>query len=199
VTRTLYYTATSIDGYIADPDNSLGWLFQVGEGDAGADGVAQDRFSRFFAGVGAMVMGSTTYEWVLEHEKLLTDPAPWRAAYGDIPCWVFTHRDLPAVSGASLVMTSDDVRAVHARMTEAAGGRDIWLVGGGDLAGQFADHGLLDEIQLGVAPVLLGAGAPLLPRRLLAAELTLSAVEHDDYFAYLTYQVTTAASGPPDR
>ena len=97
-------------------------------------------------------------------------------------------------------MTSDDVRAVHAQMTAAAGGRNIWLVGGGDLVGQFADHGLLDEIQLGVAPVLLGAGAPLLPRRLLSARLALAGVEHDDYFAYLTYRVTPeGATGPAPR
>lgn len=190
VARTIYYTATSIDGFIADDGNSLDWLFQVGAGQAGADAAAADRFSRFFAGIGAMAMGATTYEWVLEHEpELLTDPARWRAYYGDVPCWVFTHRRLPAVPGARLVMTRDDVSAVHAEMSSAAGDRNIWLAGGGDLAGQFADRGLLDEIQLGVAPVLLGAGAPLLPRRILAARLSLAAVEHDEHFAYLTYRV----------
>jgi dihydrofolate reductase len=193
VTRTLYYTATSIDGFIADDGNSLDWLFEVGAGEAGADGAAADRFGRFFAGVGAMAMGATTYEWVLEHEKLLADPDRWRAYYGDVPCWVFTHRPLPPVPGARIVMTREDVGAVHAEMTSAAGGRDIWLAGGGDLAGQFADRGLLDEIQLGVAPVLLGAGAPLLPRRILAARLSLAAVEHDDHFAYLTYRVAPPA------
>ena len=197
MTRTQYYTATSIDGFIADPDNSLDWLFQVGAGDAAADGAAQDRFGRFFAGVGAIAMGSTTYEWILAHENLLAEPAKWRASYGDVPCWVFTHRRLPLIDGANLTMTSDDVRAVHEQMTAAAGGRNIWLAGGGDLVGQFADHGLLDEIQLGVAPVLLGAGAPLLPRRLLSARLALAGVEHDDYFAYLTYRVTPAAATGP--
>jgi dihydrofolate reductase len=196
VTRTQYYTATSIDGFIADPGNSLDWLFQVGAGDA-ADGAAQDRFGRFFAGIGAIAMGSTTYEWILAHENLLAEPAKWRASYGDVPCWVFTHRRLPLIDGANLTMTSDDVRAVHEQMTAAAGGRNIWLAGGGDLVGQFADHGLLDEIQLGVAPVLLGAGAPLLPRRLLSAGLALAGVEHDDYFAYLTYRVTPAAATGP--
>ena len=69
---------------------------------------------------------------------------------------------------------------------------NIWLVGGGDLVGQFADRGLLDEILLGVAPVMLGAGAPLLPRRLGADRLTLQGVEHDDRFVFLTYRVTHA-------
>ena len=189
MTRTQYYTATSIDGFIADDVNSLEWLFQVGAGEAGADSAAGDRFSRFFAGVGAMAMGATTYEWVLDHENLLGDPGQWAAYYGDVPCWVFTHRRLPPVPGARLVMTRGDIGAVHAQMTSAAAGKNIWLAGGGDLAGQFADRGLLDEIQLGVAPVLLGAGAPLLPRRILSARLSLAAVEHDAHFAYLTYQV----------
>src|SRR3712207_7879069 len=48
----------------------------------------------------------------------------------------------------------------------AAGDRNVWVVGGGDLAGQFADVGLLDELIVSIAPVTLGAGAPLLPRRI---------------------------------
>ncbi len=75
-------------------------------------------------------------------------------------------------------------------MTTAAGGRNIWLVGGGDLVGQSADEGLLDEILLGVAPVTLGAGAPLLPRRLLSSQLTLTDADRDVYFAHLAYRVT---------
>ncbi len=54
---------------------------------------------------------------------------------------------------------------VHAEMV-AAGGRNVWIVGGGDLAGQFADLGLLDEVIVWIASVTLGGGAPLLPRRL---------------------------------
>jgi dihydrofolate reductase len=72
-------------------------------------------------------------------------------------------------------------------MTAAAGGKNIWIVGGGDLVGQFADQGLLDDIMLGVAPVLLGGGAPLLPRRILSQDMALAAVEHDDRFVFLHY------------
>ena len=166
MTRTVYYTATSIDGFIADENNSLDWLFQVEGGDGG-----EDRFGPFMAGVGVMAMGSTTYEWVLEHERLLDEPAKWRDWYGDRPTWVFTHRDLPVVPGADVRMVSGEVRQVHEEMTAAAGDRNIWIVGGGDLAGQFADHGLLDEVVFTLAPVTLGAGAPLLPRRLTGLHL----------------------------
>ncbi|HEX2774769.1 MAG TPA: dihydrofolate reductase family protein [Micromonosporaceae bacterium] len=185
MTKTQYYTATSVDGFIADPDNSLDWLFQVAGGDDGKN----DRFTTFFAQVGAMVMGATTYQWVLDHEKLLDNPDKWRSFYGELPCWVLTHRQLPAIPGAHLSFVEGDVGPVHAEMVRAAAGKNIWLIGGGDLVGQFADQGLLDEILLGVAPVLLGAGAPLLPRRLLASDLTLTDVERHGQFAFLTYQV----------
>ncbi len=191
MTKTQYYTATSIDGFIADESNSLDWLFEVGSGqDSGG------RYTAFFRDVGAMVMGATTYEWIVEYGQLLEHPEKWQDEFGyaDVPCWVFTHRDLPPVPGAKLAFVRDHVDVVHRQMTEAADGKNIWIVGGGDLAGQFADSGLLDEIVLGVAPVTLGAGAPLLPRRLTGSDLHLAAVEQDDSFAYLTYQVRPHAS-----
>ena len=92
VRKTQYYTATSLDGYIADGNNSLDWLFEVDR--AGGD---DDSFTHFFAQVGAMAMGATTYEWVLDHERLLDHPEKWHAYYGETPCWVFTHRTLPQI------------------------------------------------------------------------------------------------------
>jgi dihydrofolate reductase len=194
--QTQYLVAASIDGFIADAGNSLEWLFQA-ESQAAADATAAKelRFAEFFAGVGAMAMGATTYEWVLGHERLLEQPGRWQDYYGDVPCWIFTHRDLPAIPGARLHFVSDAVAPVHDQMTIAADGRNVWLVGGGELAGQFAEEGLLDQILLAVAPVLLGSGAPLLPRRMTATELSLTDCSQDGTFAYLTYAVRT--TGPP--
>jgi dihydrofolate reductase len=186
VGKTLYYTATTIDGYIADENHSLDWLFEV---DRESD--AESSFMEFFAGIGAMAMGATTYEWVLGHERLLDDPDKWRGYYGDTPCWVFAHRTLPGIPGATISFVQGDVRPVHEEMTRAAAGKNIWLVGGGDLAGQFADRHLLDEILLGVAPVTLGRGAPLLPRRLTASQLELVEVGRDRQFARLRYRIRT--------
>jgi dihydrofolate reductase len=182
---TQYYTATSLDGYIADEHNSLEWLFEV---DRATDDDEQS-FAAFLADVGAMAMGATTYEWVLDHERLLDEPDKWRGWYGDRPCWVFTHRTLPAVPGANIVFVAGDVAPVHAQMADAAGGQNRWLVGGGDLVGQFSDQQLLDEIIVGVAPVTLGRGAPLLPRRLTTARLELVDVARDRQFARLSYRV----------
>nr|WP_296070212.1 dihydrofolate reductase family protein [uncultured Actinoplanes sp.] len=190
--KTQYYTATTIDGFIADPDNSLDWLFEVDEGRE--DEAGETPFSAFFAGVGAFAMGATTYRWVLEHDALLENPIKWAEYYGDTPAWVFTHRDLPPIPGANLTFVRGDVRPVHEAMSAVAGEKNIWLVGGGELAGAFADAGLLDEIILGVAPVTLGAGAPVLPRRLGASRLRLTGMQQRGQFAYLTYAVGRPAS-----
>ena len=157
---TQYYTATTLDGFIADPSHSLDWLFTRDQDRAGLLNYAE-----FIADVGALAMGSTTYEWILDHEFKDKDPADWKWPY-DVPGWVLTHRQLPVVPNAAIEFTSGDVGPVHQAMTRAAGDRNIWIVGGGDLAGQFADAGLLDEVIVMIAPVTLGAGAPLLPRRI---------------------------------
>ncbi|MEV6214813.1 dihydrofolate reductase family protein [Nocardia sp. NPDC051833] len=177
---TRYYTATSLDGYIADPDNSLDWLMAVPDA-----GTATGDVGEFLRGVGALCLGSTTYEWMAANEP----PESWHDNYGDRPTWVFTHRVLPEFPGANVRFVAGGVESVHAEMVAAAGDRDIWIIGGGDLAGQFADAGLLDEVIVGVAPVTLGGGAPLLPRRLLSDQLRLVAVEQLGQFAKLVYRL----------
>jgi dihydrofolate reductase len=187
--KTQYYTATTLDGYIADADNSLDWLFVVDR--------ETDAFPEFFAQVGAFAMGATTYQWVLDHEKLLEAPEKWQAWYQDVPCWVFTHRTFPPIPGANLTFVNGDVRPVHAAMAQAAQDKNIWLVGGGELVGRFADADLLDEIIVGVAPVTVGSGAPLLPRVLTSARLTLGEVRRNGQFAELTYSVGPQAGSRP--
>ena len=180
MTLTQYYTATTLDGFIADPDNSLGWLFTRKQEQ---DGPLS--YGAFIAEVGAIAMGSTTYEWILDHEFSGKDVADWKWVY-DVPCWVFTHRQLPVVPDAAIEFVSGDVAAVHEKLLAAAGNRNVWIVGGGDLVGQFADVGLLDEVIVYIAPVTLGAGAPLLPRRI---ELQLEELDRNIDFACARYSV----------
>jgi dihydrofolate reductase len=177
---TQYYTATTLDGFIADPDNSLEWLFARKQE---KDGPLN--YGEFIARVGALAMGSTTYEWILDHEFAGKDPAEWKWPY-DIPSWVFTHRQLPVVPDARIEFTSGDIPAVHKEMVVAAGDQNLWIVGGGDLAGQFAEAGLLDEVIVSIAPVTLGAGAPLLPRRI---ELSLDELAQNGDFACAKFSV----------
>jgi len=132
-----------------------------------------------------MAMGSTSYEWILDHEFAGKDPVEWKWPY-DIPCWVFTHRQLPMVPDAQIEFTSAEIAVVHEAMTAASGDRNVWIVGGGDLAGQFADAGLLDEVIVQIAPVTLGRGAPLLPRRI---ELSLEELGRNGDFACARFSV----------
>ena len=177
---TQYYTAMTLDGFIADPDNSLDWLFTRARDEDGSG-----NYAAFIAEVGALAMGSTTYEWILDHEFKDKDPAEWKWPY-EIPSWVFTHRELPVAPDADISFVSGDVAPVHVEMAEAAEARNIWIVGGGDLVGQFADAGLLDEVLVGIAPVTLGAGAPLLPRRV---ELRLDDVGRNGDFVTARFSV----------
>jgi dihydrofolate reductase len=175
VTLTQYYTATTLDGFIAGPDDSIDWLFTRARE---PDGPLS--YDWFVAQVGAVAMGATTYEWILEHSQ---NGWPYEQ-----PSWIFTHRQLRLVPGAAIELARGDVAPVHAEMVLAAGGRNVWIVGGGDLVGQFADAKLLDEVLVTIAPVTLGAGKPLLPRRL---ELRLEELGRNGDFAAARYTVVT--------
>jgi dihydrofolate reductase len=182
VPKVIYNTATSFNGFIADSANSLSWLFEVPHDDAPDPG-------QFMRDVGVLVSGSTTYEWVLREENLLAEPAKWQLFYGDRPTFVFTTRSLPRPAGAVVHFVSGQVTDHFAAIAAAAGEQAVWVFGGGDLAGQFYDAGLLDEIRLTVAPVALEHGAPLLPRTIRAERLALTGARQTGAFAELTYAV----------
>jgi dihydrofolate reductase len=164
VTRTVYYCAATLDGYIAEADDTIDWLTSY-------DGAAGDEvesvaggYDEFYERVGALVSGSTTYEWILGHME--RTGADW--VYPGRPCWILSSRDLPAPKDESA-----DVRIVNGAVTElidelraSAGDRDLWVVGGGNVASQFAEAGLLDEVIVTLVPVVLAGGKPLFERRL---------------------------------
>lgn len=169
---TIYYTGCSMDGFIATSDHSLDWLVTRDIDESGPM-----HYSAFREQIGAAAMGANTWQWILDH-----DEEPW----GPLPTWVLTHRDFAPVEGRSVTFTSDDVRAVHDQMTAVADGRDVWLVGGGELVGQFHDAGLLDEVWIQYAPVTLGSGAPVLPRHV---ELRLEEVARNRDFVCARHTV----------
>ena len=181
--RTVYYAAMSLDGYIADLDENLEWLTGFdGPGYARDDapgGPMEGSYQRFLADVGALVMGSKTYEFILGQS--------W--AYGDLPVWVLTSRDLPAVGEArGLRFASGSVTAIHDEAMEAAAGKDLWVVGGGNVASQYLEAGLLDVVRVTIVPVALGDGLPLFadpvaPMRLLAV------TPYGNGMVELTYEV----------
>lgn len=182
VSAFVYFTATSVNGYIADENDSLQWLFDVGSDNS-------EGLGDFAAGVGVQVMGSSTYEWLLTNENMLESPDKWQQVFGDLPTRVFTTRNLPRPETDAFEFRQGPVREHEAELRALAGDRDVWVVGGGDLAGQFLDAGLLDRIEVTVAPVFLTGGAPLLPRFVPASSLRLVAARQQGSFVNLRYDV----------
>ena len=180
--KTQYYTATSLDGFIATEDDSLDWLFPLGN-------VNETSYPAFIADIGALAMGSATYEWMLRHTDKIAAQTGAAWPYSQ-PAWVFSTRLLPLVPKADIRLVQGDVRTVHTEMWQAAGSKNIWIVGGGDLAGQFYDAGLLDEVIVQVGSVTLGGGKPLFPRRVTNPPLQLASVRKiGPGFAELRYEV----------
>ena len=166
MSRTIYYVASSLDGFIADEKDGLDWLIQFGFESF------QEHYDGFIAGVGAVVMGSATYEFVLT-----AGPEAW--TYNQ-PGIVLTSRDLPKVTEADIRFRSGDIAAIHAEAEAAAHGQNVWVVGGGNVAAQYLAAGLLDEIHVTVMPIVLGAGKRLLPIDSPTSRLTLLNTTHFD-------------------
>lgn len=143
----LYYTAVTLDGFLADEHDGLDWLLSQPL----EQGSLLD-YDTFYARVGALVMGRS------HPAEQFADTDGWPY---DRPTFVFSHRDLePAAETVSIV--SGSPRAHRERIAAAAGNGAVWIVGGGSLAAEFARIGLLDEVLVSIAPVTLGAGKPLL-------------------------------------
>jgi dihydrofolate reductase len=184
--KIVFDTATTINGWIADEHDSLAWLFAVEDGDAPDEQLLPQHAT-------VMVEGSTTYEWVLAESDILAHPEKWTEFHGDRPTYVFTTRELPVPAGADIRFVRGPVSEVLDELRAAAGDGDIWVVGGGDLAGQFFDAGALDELAISVAPVTLTGGAPLFPRRVESDRLRLVSARAFGQFARLIYEVRRPA------
>lgn len=149
---TVYFTASSLDGFIVDTSDSLDWLTSR---DIDADGPFGYR--AFGNSVGALVMGSATYEWLLTNQ-----PGDWMY---EQPTWVLTHRPQIVADRHPVHIYAGAVEDLHPELVAAAAGKDVWVMGGGDIAAQFAAAGLIDELIVSYAPCTLGAGSRLLPMR----------------------------------
>lgn len=169
---THFYTSSSVDGFIATNEDSLDWLFKQN-----FDQDGPMNYRSFLAGMGALVMGSTTYEWLRAAE------AEWPYS---LPTFVLSSRELALPANSDVRLVHGSIEELYDDMAAAAGGKDIWVMGGGDVAGQFADANLLDEVWVQFAPVTLGSGKPLLPRTL---DLTLLDLERNGAFVCARYRV----------
>jgi dihydrofolate reductase len=164
--KTIYYGACSLDGYLAGVDDDLDWLihyegaaaYETGEPGPMSEGGGYDRF---YEGVRALAMGSVTYEWILDHLDVAGAGGEW--PYRGKPCWVLSSRDLrvPSGEGVDVRIVDAPVDQLYGEMAAAAGDGVLWVVGGGNVASQFSDAGLIDELILTIVPVILGEGKPV--------------------------------------
>jgi dihydrofolate reductase len=189
MSRTQYYCAMSLDGYIAESDDTLAWLMEY-EGSFEGQGVepgGRGGYERFYEGVGALVMGSATYEFILR-EPAAGPEWPYKGK----PSWILSSREQPQPDGEDV-----DARIVDAKVPElydemiaAAGDRNLWVVGGGNVASQFANGGLLDDVLVTVVPVVLGAGKPLFDRRVPGGPMQLTGTTtFDSGMVELRYEI----------
>lgn len=148
--KTIYFAAASLDGYIADENDSLLWLFKNGPTDISF-------IDEFVNTVGAIAMGSATYTWLLENTK---GSWPYK-----VPSMVFTHRKLDVMPGADVHFVQGSVTEHFQKLKDLAQDKNIWIMGGGDLAGQFHDQGYIDEMQIQTVSVFLNTGKKLFARR----------------------------------
>ncbi len=183
----IYETAATLNGFLATEDDSLDWLFQIpGE---------QPDITDFMGSAAAMVMGSTTYEWVLAVEDLVAHPEKWASSMGRKPVFVFSTRDLPVPAGADVRILDGDAGRHLSEIRAAAGGGDIWMMGGGGLAAQFLAADALDRIAITMAPVTLARGKPLFSGDVFWDRLRLRSAEKVGEWARLVYDITPAERG----
>ncbi|GAB2897227.1 dihydrofolate reductase family protein [Neomicrococcus lactis] len=178
MTRFVYFVAMSVDGYIADEADSLRWLEPFDKYDDGST------YESFLDTIGSIVMGADTYTWLLKNAK-----GEW--PYKGIPTWVFAHRELPSFPGADVTFARGDIAEWASELARDAAGKDVWVMGGGALAGQFVDAEKLDELRLFTIPVILGGGRPLFAMRATGSLELTSIKQHDLGVVESIYLVTT--------
>jgi dihydrofolate reductase len=147
MSKTILYIATSFDGYVAGPRDEVDWMSRYENVEYG--------FKDFLAGVGAIVMGRRSYDVGVEQN--------WFGKYDyGAPIVVVTRTPpkSPAEAG-DFTFVSDGIEAAHEKARARAGEKNIWVFGGGSIAQQYAQSGLLDEISLGLVPTILGDGKRL--------------------------------------
>lgn len=145
--RIVGYIATSLDGFIADPQESLDWLTGPSDYELG-----EHHYDLFIKRIRTVVMGRSTYDW------LIRSGAPW--PYGEQRAIVVTSRPLP--NPPAPIETRTDVEALIVELRALTDG-DVWMCGGGKLQMAFLERGALDEIEIYIASAMLGGGYPLFP------------------------------------
>jgi len=179
--RVTLHVVSSLDGFIAKKDNDISWMDTKSVYEAGVS-ISHEEIVAFLKTIDCYVMGSKTYEHALE--------LGW--PYGDTPVVVVTTRDWPANARKNVEFYSGDLKALVDEKL-APRYRNIWLVGGAILCQRFLELGLVDEIKLTIAPVLLGDGLRLFDGAMPEQKWDLkNVVAYKNGFVEMTYDAASA-------
>lgn len=169
--KTVLYIAASLDGYIATKEDTLEWLFNTeGEGDNG--------YSEFYETVDTIILGRRTYDWILNMEG---DNFPYKGKQ----CFVFSGTKQEE-DGNVRFFHGDIVEFIEGLKQEE--GKNIWIVGGGELLHHFISNRLVDEWIINIAPTVLGDGIPLFKKQDFETPLRLTGVRRFNQFTELHYE-----------
>ena len=148
--KTILYMATSFDGYVAGPHDEVDWMDAYGDVEYG--------FEHFLATVGAIIMGRRTYDVGVEKQ--------WFSQYDyKSPILVVSgNRPTAPSNDADFTFVTEGIEAAHIRAKETAGRKNIYIFGGANIAQQYLQAGLLDEMYIGLVPIILGDGIRLFER-----------------------------------
>ena len=164
--------ASTLDGYIATKEESLQWLFDVeGEGDNG--------YGAFYSDIDTIIMGKKTYDW-LEKEQAGQWP------YSDKTSYILTHQK---ISSTDNIVFIDKEKLTELSVNFADTDKNIWVVGGGEVIKLFIENHWVDELQVTIAPVLLGDGISLFPSGNYKEKLQLIDTKIYGQFVELHYLV----------
>ena len=175
------HMVSSLDGFIAKRDNSVSWLNSTGNVYEAGVSISEEEAATFVGAIDCYVLGSRTYEHALE--------LGW--PYGDTPTVVVTGREWPLARKSVEFYSGDLKTLVDVKLAPRY--RNIWLVGGAILCQRFLELGLVDEINLTMAPVLLGEGLRLFGGSLTEKRWNLkNVVAYKNGFVELLYSAPIA-------
>jgi dihydrofolate reductase len=178
--KVKYFVANSLDNFIARSDGAVDWLFMDGE----------YGMKEFFASIDAVLIGRKTYDFVLGHnpKPKRKKAASKRARKSAMQTYVFSRTLDPSLHENVEIISENSGELV--RQLKSAAGKDIWLMGGGELAASLFAENLVDEICLTIHPVLLGSGIALFPE--IGRQLDLQLLDckaHKNGCVQVTYEV----------
>ncbi|CDN30507.1 Dihydrofolate reductase [Mucinivorans hirudinis] len=169
------YIAVSLDGYIATPDGGIEWLNEI------TNPTDEDHsYNALLASVDTVLMGGRTY-----HE-IIGFGVPW--PYKDKQTYVISRNNTNVTPDERVEFITENIYAEIATL-KTQDGKDIWLVGGGKLTTMLLNHELIDEMQIAIVPIVLGAGLPLFPNNPLKSKWTLKeSKSYDTGLVVSTYE-----------